>query len=434
MHTSSPSTANLISRSSAQSMRPHQSVAGLWTRSQVVLVAVTILTAVAYAFTLRSNFTFVDESIYFHIALNIRHLHAFTLDGLSPTAIRPPSFPWTLVLVQSLSESVRFAKTVDLLLWPLCAVLMASITRRLFGQLASTISLVLGLLYVVELYTAGTLYPQALAATLLLTSLWLEFVWRRGRSSAAAVLQGAVWAWLVLAVPVFLINLLVYLGWLAFARGRLRSVAVIAGLVVAVLVGWSARNQNQLHGFFLSDNSGEMLLYGNSDLTGPNTGPRVPIWLLAPSAFAQKDEVRLENGYKRAAVEWIHAHPRRAAVLYLEKTANWLNCRTNLMTSTRHATLSAAFLALVFYPILLLALCSPVVAPEKRGFILLFALHYLLAAAAYAVFFTRIRYRLPYDYLLMMLAAATLAKIWEHLQLRAFTPQSRWVDVPVVLP
>ncbi len=381
----------------------------LWNQTQLWLLTLIFLATLLYAFHLRSTFIFVDESIYYRLAFNLRHLSAFSLDGFHATAIRPPGYPWLLAAIQTVSENVRFAKTVDLLLWPMCAMLLVGVARRLFGQRAASLSLALSLVYVVELYTAGTLYPQAFASFLLLSSLWVEFVWIYAQTTRAAWLQGILWSALILTVPVFLVNLLLYLGWLLYRTHRFRQAACIAILVAATFAGWSSRNRNVLHGFFISDNSGEMLFYGNSAATGANTGPQVPIWLLAPAAFAQKDEVAQEAGYKQAAVAWMRVHPRRAAILYAEKILNWFNCQTNLKTTASHSSAYEMVIALVFYPMLVLAICSPFLLPHRRHVIVFVSAQYLVSAAAYAVFFTRIRYRLPYDYLLMILAGASLA-------------------------
>ncbi len=380
-----------------------------WTGAQLALCAVLVLMAVAYACVLNGRFNFVDEMFYYRMALHVRHGHMFSLDGQVPTGIRPPGYPWFLAGLQVIHEDVRFAKTASLLLWPLCGMLTASLARALFGQRAATLALVLACLYVIELYMAGTLYPQALASTLLLLSLWLHLVWRRAGTAAEAWLQGVLWSLLLLAVPVFLINLVVFgvaVLWKERRMGQIVTVALVVGLAMA---GWSARNRAAMGGFFVSDNSGEMLLYGNSDLTGPNTGPQVPIWTLAPEATAQRLEVDQENGYKAVAVSWIKAHPQKAAVLYLEKVVNWFNCQTNLKTATQDGHRYGLVIGVVYYPMLLAALVSLVSLTRHRSFALLCWAQYLGAAAAYAVFFTRVRYRLPYDYLLILLAAGTVS-------------------------
>lgn len=388
-----------------------------WNRAQLLLLGFLALVAVVYAFRLKSNLGFVDEQFYYQIALHLRQLHTFSLYGATPTAIRPPGYPWALVLIQSIHESVRFAKGMNLLLWLGAAALTASITRRLFGQRAATISLLFILGYAVELYTAGALYPQALASALFLLSLWLHFAWRRSGSIHEVLLQSATWTALILTVPTFLFNFIIYLIWLAWKRRPTFHLAIPAIIVAAALAGWSARNQAVFHAkVFVSDNSGEMLFYGNSSATGSNTGPQVPIWQLAPKAAALPDELGRENGYKQAAVEWIRANPKQAMVLYLEKTLNWFNFRTNLYTAGKSSRLYDVLIAASYYPLLLAAMAAPFLLPAQYRLQAFFAAQYLTAALGYAIFFTRIRYRLPYDYLLIILAAGTVGALLDWRQ------------------
>ncbi len=157
-----------------------------------------------------------------------------------------------------------------------------------------------------------------------------------------------------------------------------------------------------------------MLFYGNSPATGSNTGPQVPIWQLAPQAAALPDELGRENGYKQAAVAWIRTNPKQAAVLYVKKTLNWFNFRTNLYTAGKSSKLYDVLIAASYYPLLLAALAAPFFIPAQRQLQTFFAAQYLTAALGYAIFFTRIRYRLPYDYLLIVLAAATVAALFDR--------------------
>ena len=388
-----------------------------WTRPQVLLCGALFLMLIAYASRVKSDLNFVDESFYYNIALHLRHLHAFSLSGADPTAIRPPGYPWFIAVVQTIHEGVRFAKMANLLLWFVAALLTAGITRQLFGQRSASFALGFAGLYVVELYTAGALYPQALASVLFLLSLWLHFVWSRSGEWIEAVWQACTWAALILVVPTFLINFLVYLCWLAWTRRNWAQIALTLVLVAAPLAAWSARNQEVFHRpVFVSDNSGEMLFYGNSAATGMNTGPQVPIWLMAPEAAAQSDELTRESGYKQAAIAWIVSNPRRASLLYLEKVVNWFNYQTNLYTAGKNSHLYEFVIAATYYPLLVLAFFAFLLRPDRRRVCTLFAVQYLAAATGYAIFFTRIRYRLPYDYLLMILAGAAAAILIERLR------------------
>ncbi len=316
-----------------------------------------------------------------------------------------------LVAVGFLHEGITFAKLSGLPLWLLCAALTASICRKLFGELGAALALLLNLLYIIQLYIAGTLYPQTLASTLFLLSLWLHLVWRRSGQISELAAQALIWAGLVLAVPTFLFNMVVYVAWLAWTKRDFRSGIAVTLVVFLAVFAWSERNKAVFHSFFLSDNTGLMLFLGNSEATGPNTGPTLPLEQLLPKVWHETDELVRDNGYKNAALAWIRAHPQRAASLYVLKTLNWFGCETRLKSSNQDSSAYGIIIAAVYYPMLFLAILSPLLLLRTRPLQLLFALHYGISALVYAIFFTRIRYRLPFDYLLLMLAAGSVAAL-----------------------
>ena len=97
----------------------------------------------------------------------------------------------------------------------------------------------------------------------------------------------------------------------------------------------------------------------------------------------------------------------------MKKFANWFNCYLNLRTASEHSSLYQLILAIIYYPLLLACLMSPWLLPTFRKLELYFSIQYLMAAAAYSIFFTRVRYRLPYDYLILILASGVCAALIE---------------------
>ncbi len=379
-------------------------------RTHAFLLGFALLLTVVYATQIKAPFHFVDERDYYAIALHLRHDHSYEEKANTATAYRAPGFPWEIAALQSFHEGQRFAKIANLAWWLLSIVLAASLARKLFGQLAANLTLLLTFVYAGELFTAGTLYPQGMASALFLLSLWLHFVWTRRLTMAEAFSQAIVWSALILTVPTFLVNLVILLGWYLLRDRRIAQVAVVVVLVGGSCLAWSFRNQSVLHQFvFIADNSGTNLYLGNSPLSGPNTGVQVPLNQLSPAAAAQPSELARESAYKQASKLWMREHPKHAAILYLQKFLNWFNCRSNLATKSENSVLKDLAVAIPYYAILLLACVAFFVLRPMRPVVNLFWGQYLLAAAFYAVFFTRVRFRLPYDYLLIVLAAGALA-------------------------
>src|ERR1700693_1963446 len=110
-------------------------------RTHRLLVVATIVIAAGYAFTLKGNFTYVDEADYYFIASNILKHHTYSRDDVHPTASRPPGYPVALVPVLGLYNSVRFAKAINLLWWIGAAFLTSYIAGELYGSVGGTLAL-----------------------------------------------------------------------------------------------------------------------------------------------------------------------------------------------------------------------------------------------------------------------------------------------------
>ncbi len=114
------------------------------------------------------------------------------------------------------------------------------------------------------------------------------------------------------------------------------------------------------------------------------------------------------------------AHPGRATVLYFEKAANFFNVYNAYapesraeVTPWRQAVLGACYgllLALLAWRLLEMKR-FPLTTTER-----LFLAIYILSAFTQAIFFTRIRLRLPYDFHIVYIIAAHLARriaVWQ---------------------
>jgi hypothetical protein len=388
-------------------------------RTRQLLIFITIVVAVLCALRLNGNFTYSDEADYYSIASNLLHHHEYSRDGIHPTAFRPPGYPAALVLVLAMRDTVRFAKTINLLWWIGAAVLTAHIARVLYGSVAESLALLLVLLYPVSLYTAGTLYPQALTTFLFLISIAVHFRSAGHSSWREALFQGLIFSFLILCVPLYAANLVVFAAFQTFRekKGFLKAL-LTCGVVAAALGFWGLRNYRAFGQFLFASNSGINLLLGNSPLTRPNSGTNVDVAAMAPEA-ANLPEIQRDAVLKQHAIDWMKDHPRAAAWLFAEKLANWFNYRNELATAAESTHLRDAVMALTYYPLLALALLLPL---RRRGMSELESylfLSYGSAALAYAFFFTRIRFRVPFDFLLVILASGSLA-----LLLQSWRPRS----------
>lgn len=375
-------------------------------------LAVVALVGSAYAVHVGSTLRYSEEQQYLTLADNIRKHAIYSLDGRGPTAYRPPLWPLVLAVGRLLGAGVVELRILDVGLLVVAVALAYGVGAALAGPLGGLLAAVLTGAYPLLVYTATTLYPQTLALLLLTLVLWLlrpgtTASWRR------LILAGVVVGLLVLTVSTFaylvpLVALVHRGGWRQWAT---RTAVVLLGF--AVVVGaWTVRNERaEHHLFFVASNSGFNLLLGNSEHAGADTGVDANITRYTDHGGTIGDEVVRDNYYRDQALHWIGTHPASAAWLYARKTLNFFNSANRLSTTGK--TSLAQGVVLTGYYVGLLALLAwrwwrRHCVPFDRFEVVVLVL-YGLGALLSAVFFTRTRFRAPFD-VLVVVAVARLAR------------------------
>lgn len=386
------------------------------TRALLVLVCIA---SCSLALISGDQLRYPDERDYSNLAHSMLEGKGFANEAGEPTAYRPPGWPWILSAVHGIYDRPVAAKLLNALAlagtaWLLC-ILVGRHTPR-----GKTFVPLLLLTYPVAWYTATTLYPQILGAAFLAGILVLlnQDIGSVARCSIAGLLLG----FLILMIPAFLlVTPLMLAGLLMANRQRLalfvKRAALILICAAAVVVPWTMRNSYVLDAFVpVSTNSGVNLLLGNSENTGPNKGVNVDI-----SRYYQQtegmNEVERDKHYRKAAKSWILENPGAASTLYLRKALNYFNFRNELHVSSEQSRLKDMVLFISYYSLLsivilraLLARAMPFSPLEWMLYIIYFG-----NALVSAIFFTRIRFRIPFDMLLLVIAAIFIGKLLSRL-------------------
>jgi 4-amino-4-deoxy-L-arabinose transferase-like glycosyltransferase len=372
---------------------------------------------------------YADEIDYLGHAQRLVQGLGYVLPDGQPSAYRPPGYAFVLAAGLGLGGGVLALQLFNVL----CLVASVLVMRQLLGQAHPVARAALPWLvvaYPVLMYTASTLYPQTFCLLLLVSILCLVLR-AQGRwwpLAAAGLLFGA----LLLTAPSFVLLTPLLVSWLAWQawvtrqgwhRGLLQ--AALAGLCAAsVLAPWLWRNQ-QVFGepVFIATNGGINLLLGNNAKAGPNTGVNVDIYGEVEK-LASLNEVARSRAFQQMALDWMRANPQQAASLYARKVLNYFNFRADTANRQESSLAKDLLMALTYYPLLAVAVWRlslwrrrPL--SQAEGLLWLF---YLSNAFLAAVFFTRIRFRLPFDGLLIMLAALALPLLAERW--RAFSGRS----------
>jgi len=388
-----------------------------------LLLAVTQLAGMIYAVSLGDSLRYLDEREYIAIARHLVSGQGYTSDGLTPTAYRAPGYPLVLAALTALGLDVVGLRITNFALLAGALWLLYHLLRREGFGLAGLLAPILLLGYPAIFYTAGTLYPQTLAMTLLLLALVLAT--DRAHPWRGAILGGLAFGYAILVVPTFALKLpffalatLLYRrrGWPGW-RGLWRALgppALLCAVALSLLLPWAARNAVTLGSFVpLTTNSGYNFLLGNSENTRPNAGVNIDISRYEQAA-APLSEVARDTYFRDAARDWALAHPGRTIVLYAEKALNYFNYRNDLYVTTESSRRNDLLLLLTYGPLLalfalrlLLARKVPLAALEWLCVGLYLVNPFLDALAT-----TRIRYRLPFDALLIIVAAVCLEVLW----------------------
>jgi 4-amino-4-deoxy-L-arabinose transferase-like glycosyltransferase len=388
----------------------------LWPLAGKGLLALLLLAAVVYSFALTPVLRYSDEQEYAALATHLIHGPGYSLDGTHLTAARPPGYAFFIAGLFALGGNVIAVRIVQFLLLAGTVWLASRFGPPQYRAMAFPVAMAVLLVCPAEFYLAGTLYPQTLAAFLFLLALRLLLIGQR--SIWLNLGTGLVFSALLLTVPTFgpTMLILLFFAWLLKLIHWRDVVLVLIG--ASLLVGvWTARNAVTFHRFVpIASNSGKNFLIGNCENTIPYGGSgNVDRTHYENEARALGlNEFDEDAYYAHAALTWIRNNPERAAVLYLEKTANFFSIYNAYAPENQREISPWKQIVLGAGYVLLLALLIWRLLSWRRfpleNWEKLFLLAYVLSAFTLAIFLTRIRFRLPFDYLLLAIVVAHLCR------------------------
>ncbi len=395
-------------------------------RRRVVLsaaLAILIAAGIVYSLSLGNQIRYMDEYDNVAIATNIAAKGMYSLDGIQPCAFIPPAFAALLAPFIALGAEVVHLRIMNFLLVAGCVVVFYFLLRLQFDERASVIGTLLVILYPLFFYTGGTLFPQTLSGFLFLA--FLYFLFLRPFSNKHALLAGITMGVLVLTVQTFLFVLAFSALFLIFFRRSYRQTGVMVAAAMLVIGFWGARNYVVFHRVVpLAVNLDFHLLVGNSENATPTAGVNADISQDTVGAHAMSEIDRHEY-YRSRAIDWVVNNPSRAIVLYFGKVLNHFHYTNRLKSEA--ASIARDMLMLVSYGPMLLLFIVRIVLSKKYPMGEMekyFASLYVMNAFFQAIFFTRIRFRVPFDYLLIAVAAMTIVLLLDFYFRRAPTSVS----------
>jgi 4-amino-4-deoxy-L-arabinose transferase-like glycosyltransferase len=334
------------------------------------------------------------------------------MDGKVLTASRPPGYVWFLAIPEFFHAGNTALRIFNASSLAFCQLFLFLLASRMASKAVGALAVLLSLFYPVFLYTATVLFPQTMGAALLLMALWL-LLDKKELKASKLFLAGIVWAFLVLAIPTFFILGAFLALWLLWRRKDFRRrLLLFAAPVVILLSGWSLRNDYAMHSVvFVATNGGINLLLGNSEHITATSGSSANVAKYTEVGH-QLSEEGADKYYADSAKLWIRNHPKQFVVLYVDKLAHYFWYFDKTTAEDRSIALAdpawrRVLMFFTYEPLLLLFFLRLALFrkfPLSEAELCLIGL-YLVNALLTAMFFPRIRFRLPLDWLLLVVVA-----------------------------
>ncbi|PKO01332.1 MAG: hypothetical protein CVU42_00560 [Chloroflexi bacterium HGW-Chloroflexi-4] len=389
------------------------------TKSIFLFVSLSVLfwsAAIIYSFLLGDSLRYPDEKVYYHeYGQNIANSDIFSSDGKNPTAFHPPLYPLLIGILLKIGFSIFGIRLINFTALFLTILLTYLLLRKMRAEFSPIISVFLILGYPVLFYTAGTLYPQTIGGLFLVIAVF--FFWDNELTIKNIILTGLFLGLSILTIPTFLFVLPFFILFMLFKQKiHFLKLILLAASTFLIIAPWTIRNYFVFDQFVLvSSNFGINFLIGNSSATTPNNGPNA--WtgvkdFIEVADLQHMDEFERNSYYTRSAIELIKNDPIHYGKLYFQKVANYFNYRNDLSTKNESSN-SKDILMFITYGFMIIVILLRIIVPRKKqfsSFELFLILLYLASAFVSAIVFTRIRYRLPFDLLLIILASLSIEK------------------------
>lgn len=375
----------------------------------ICILLVLLIAGACYVIFLGQSIRYWDEEHYLLLAKNL-HQGKYSFNGKDLTAFQPPGYPFVLYVLSSISSRLVFMRFANYVFLSGSIVCLFWMLKNQEGRLAALIGAILAAAYPLFFYTASTFYPQTFSTLLFLLILVLILYERGGWKLELSV--GVLLGVLVLTIPAFLLYfpLWILYPWFLKKIRKLRACILLLVGCCIVVGSWTVRNAVDFDRFVLiSSNSGINLLLGNSKYTTPESG--VNANLMNFLAVGEKmNEFDQDAYYQQAALLWIQENPLEALELYLLKVLNFFNFKNQLAMKSEESTVKDVISFFSYYPLLLLASMRFLLVRKYplSSFEWYLALIFICSPFLQAIFFTRIRFRVPIDMLMIYFCAATI--------------------------
>jgi len=187
--------------------------------------------------------------------------------------------------------------------------------------------------------------------------------------------------------------------------------------MVFVLSPWLIRNKKVFNkSLLITTNGGYNFWMGNNPSTKASTGNSVKIPdYLSQQLSEAKSETEKDRIFFQDAFQIIKKDPLRFIHLTIIKALNLWRFYPSPDTGYKIFPILSKILSVMTYtPISMLALCGFILCWSQKREVVLLLLLFISLTMTYAIFITKVRFRLPLDPYLIILASYSINTIWEY--------------------
>lgn len=361
---------------------------------------------------------FPDEQDYINLGKNIYTGIGFTDSDGNPTASRPVMLPLLVSLGYKLGVGIFFVKIINALAVSFSGLLLALILSKYFPK-AGWLPLLMIMGNPLIMFSSSLLAPQTIGTLLLLLIVFILI--RDKRSPKHWLFLGFTCALLLSLIPAILLTLpLIFL--LGLVKSKLsiadhfQRITYIVIFCAIFLTPWALRNLMEMNKFTpFSTQGGYNLILAYSENSTPTSGAEIDLSQFINDKFYRMGEVERDSYLTYESIKWIKNNSLRALQLYFGRIVNYFSSSNQLATENERSSFRNMVLFLSYYSMLIIAVVRIPLAhrfPFKREEILLWTI-YIGNAFTSAIFLTRIRYRSPFDALLILIVSFTLCYLYQ---------------------
>ncbi|MBN1478932.1 glycosyltransferase family 39 protein [candidate division KSB1 bacterium] len=382
-----------------------------------MLVVAAFMIRLIYVSQLDARVWWVDETDYLALGQSIAAGNGYVNSQGQPTAFRPPGYPLFLAILSKVAiNDAPSVRVVQAFVSSITVLLLSLLSLRIVGPVASLVSAGLAAGYPYFIYSTGTLFPITWFSLTLVASVTFLFIGLDNNRKWYIALAGFCMGLSILTRTSAAVLGLATLLWLLIilfkSPKKLLLTALVFGLTMtSVLFPWLLRNYHVFGTPVLSTNGGRNLWLGNNPKSTANSGSNIEM----PQEFAQRigmaGEIEADHLYSATALEYIKSDQNHYLWLAVQKgVALWrLDPSPTTEGYPRYKCLHSLISWISYAPILLLALTGFAIsnrAGKKK--MLLWLLFGLFFTLLHAVYISKVRFRLPLDYFLILMAGAAI--------------------------